>query len=291
MWGLPTLVWKQMDFLVPLIALASMEIVLGIDNLVFITIVTSRLPPERQPLARKLGLGVALISRLLLLGLLFFLVHGDTFKRPVVELTNVGVPTWLVEKITRPDISKEIQEQLPHETVEELHKKHFDEANGISVKDILLFLGGLFLVGKSVYEIHDEIGPGGDHQTKPQANFTTAIIQIAIMDIVFSLDSIFTAVGMADDLSVMVAAIVIAVIVMLVFAEPVSRFVSAHPTIKMLALSFMILIGVMLIAEGVGAHIDKGYVYFAMFFALLVELLNIGLRKKEDIKPASPEPH
>ncbi len=279
-----------MDFLVPLIALASMEIVLGIDNLVFITIVTSRLEEKRQPLARKLGLGVALVSRLLLLALLFFLVHGEVFKKPVVKLTDVGVPTWAVEKITTPDLSEEIEKQLPAETVESLHKEHFDEANGVSIKDILLFLGGLFLVGKSVYEIHDEIGPGTGHSTKPTANFTGAIIQIAIMDIVFSLDSIFTAVGMADDLSVMVAAIVIAVVVMLIFAEPVSRFVSAHPTIKMLALSFMILIGVMLIAEGVGAHIDKAYVYFAMFFALLVELLNIGLRKKEQIHEAALDP-
>ena len=151
------------------------------------------------------------------------------------------------------------------------------------MKDILLFLGGLFLIFKSVYEIHDEIGSNGGHDAKPQASFTSAIIQIAIMDIVFSLDSIFTAVGMADNLWVMVAAIVIAVIVMLVFAEPVSHFVSNNPTIKMLALSFMILIGVMLIAEGVGAHIDKGYVYFAMFFALMVELLNIALRKKENL--------
>jgi len=232
---------------------------------------------------------VALISRLLLLGLLFFLVHGEVFKKPVLKLTEVGVPTWVVEKITTPDISMEIQEQLPVETVDALHHEHFEEANGVSIKDILLFLGGLFLVGKSVYEIHDEVGPSGGHTTEPIANFTSAIVQIAIMDIVFSLDSIFTAVGMVDELWVMVAAIVIAVIVMLVFAEPVSRFVSAHPTIKMLALSFMILIGVMLIAEGVGAHIDKGYVYFAMFFALLVELLNIGLRKKE--KHLDPAAH
>ena len=271
-----------MEFLVPLIALASMEIVLGIDNLVFITIVTSRLEEKRQPFARKLGLGVALISRLLLLGLLFFLVHGEMFKVPVFNLTGVGVPRVAVEKMTRPDISAEIEEELDHEVVKTIHEEHFKEANGVSVKDILLFLGGLFLIFKSVYEIHDEIGSNGGHDAKPQANFTSAIIQIAIMDIVFSLDSIFTAVGMADNLWVMVAAIIIAVIVMLVFAEPVSKFVSAHPTIKMLALSFMILIGVMLIAEGVGAHIDKGYVYFAMFFALMVELLNIGLRKKED---------
>jgi len=270
-----------MEFLVPLLALASMEIVLGIDNLVFITIVTSRLDPKRQPFARKLGLGVALVSRLLLLGLLFFLVHGEMFKKPVFSLTGIGVPKVAVQKITRPDISHDIEENLDEAVVATIHQKHFEEANGVSIKDILLFLGGLFLIFKSVYEIHDEIGANTGHDAKPQAKFASAIIQIAIMDIVFSLDSIFTAVGMVDNLWVMVTAIVIAVVVMLVFAEPVSKFVSAHPTIKMLALSFMILIGVMLIAEGVGAHIDKGYVYFAMFFALMVELLNIGLRKKE----------
>ena len=258
-----------------------MEIVLGIDNLVFITIVTSRLDPKQQPLARKLGLAVALISRLLLLGLLFFLVHDEMFKKPVFSLTNAGVPTAIVESITAPSISHDLQEKLDDSIVHTIHQKHFEEANGVSVKDILLFLGGLFLIFKSVYEIHDEIGSRESHDASPQASFTSAIIQIAVMDIVFSLDSIFTAVGMADNLWVMVAAIVIAVIVMLVFAEPVSRFVSDHPSIKMLALSFMILIGVMLIAEGVGAHIDKGYVYFAMFFALMVELLNIALRKKE----------
>ena len=271
-----------MDFLVPLLALASMEIVLGIDNLVFITIVTSRLDPERQPFARKLGLAVALISRLALLGLLFLLVHGEAFKKPILHLTGIGVPNAVVESITRPDISEDIEKGLDPSVVEEIHEKHFEEADGVSVKDLLLFCGGLFLIFKSVYEIHDEIGGAHGHsETTAVANFTGAIIQIAIMDIVFSLDSIFTAVGMAESLWVMVAAIVIAVVVMLIFAEPVSKFVSNHPTVKMLALSFMILIGVMLLAEGVGAHIDKGYVYFAMFFALLVELLNISLRKKE----------
>ena len=127
-----------MEFLVPLIALASMEIVLGIDNLVFITIVTSRLEEKRQPFARKLGLGVALISRLLLLGLLFFLVHGEMFKVPVFNLTGVGVPRVAVEKMTRPDISAEIEEELDHEVVKTIHEEHFKEANGVSVKDLSL---------------------------------------------------------------------------------------------------------------------------------------------------------
>jgi len=143
-------------------------------------------------------------------------------------------------------------------------------------------LGGLFLVGKSVWEIHDEYGHSGDHDVGGKSpSFAGVLTQIAFLDIVFSLDSVITAVGMVDNVWVMVASIILAVIVMLIFAEPVSRFVEAHPTLKMLALSFLILIGVMLVAEGLGAHLDKGYIYFAMFFALVVEIMNIGLRSKQ----------
>lgn len=271
-----------MDFVIPLLALTAMEIVLGIDNIVFITIISSRLPEAQQPLARKLGLALALITRLLLLGLLFYLVNDDSFKKPLFELTNWGVPHALVENFPGPGIEPEILEKLDEETVHAFHERHFAEANGVSLKDLILFLGGLFLVWKSVHEIHDELKPKTQHTAKPKTNlFAMVLLQIAIMDIVFSLDSVITAVGMVDDLTVMVCAVVLSVIVMLIFAEPVSRFVSAHPTVKMLALSFLILIGVMLVAEGVGAHIDKGYVYFSMFFALIVEVLNIALRKKE----------
>ena len=276
-----------MDFLVPLLALTAMEIVLGIDNIVFITIVSSRLPIDQQPLARKLGLALALISRLALLGLLFYMVHGEFFQRPVFELTSIGVPESIVERLTAPDADDEVLTELSESFVATLHQKHFEEANGVSWKDLILFFGGLFLVGKSVYEIHDELGPSSAHAVAPSRGlFVSVLLQIALLDIVFSLDSVITAVGMVDDLSVMVWAIILAVIIMMIFAEPVSRFVSAHPTVKMLALSFLILIGVMLIAEGVGAHIDKGYVYFAMFFALVVEVLNIGLRKKHPAAPA-----
>ncbi|MCL4128111.1 UNVERIFIED_CONTAM: hypothetical protein GTU68_041591 [Idotea baltica] len=224
-----------------------MEIVLGIDNIVFITIVSGRLPKEQQPLARRLGLALALISRLLLLFALFYMVNGEQFKTPLFKLTDLGVPTSLVES-------------------------------------------GLFLVGKSVYEIHDEFGHGGEHEAAPTSNlFVSVLIQIALLDIVFSLDSVITAVGMVEEIWIMVTAIILAVTVMLVFAEPVSRFVESHPTLKILALSFLILIGVMLVAEGVGAHMDKGYIYFAMFFALLVEIINISIRSKTKVAaPSDP---
>lgn len=271
-----------MDFVIPLLALTAMEIVLGIDNIVFITIVSGRLPESQQPLARKLGLALALLSRLALLGLLFYLVNDDAFKKPVFALTDCGLPHAFVEHMPGPEINESIREHLDEATIQSFDEHHFSEANGVSLKDLVLFIGGLFLVWKSVHEIHDELKPASQHKAKPRTSaFVGVLIQIALLDIVFSLDSVVTAVGMVEDLNVMVTAVVLSVIVMLIFAEPISRFVKAHPTVKMLALSFLILIGVMLIAEGVGAHIDKGYVYFAMFFALIVEMLNIGLRKKE----------
>ena len=266
-----------MEFAIALLALTAMEIVLGIDNIVFITIISGKLPKTQQPLARKLGLALALITRLLLLCLLFWMVRGDFFKQPIFELENIGVPTSLVERIS--SSPPQHHEHLSAATLAELNEESFNEANDVSVKDLVLFLGGLFLVGKSVYEIHDEFGP--DHEAQPtSALFVSVLIQIALLDIVFSLDSVITAVGMVEDIRVMVISVILAVIVMLIFSEPVSRFVETHPTLKILALSFLILIGVMLIAEGVGAHMDKGYIYFAMFFALIVEVINISIRRK-----------
>ena len=270
----------MMELAIALLALTAMEIVLGIDNIVFITIVSSRLPKDQQPLARKLGLTLALGSRLLLLFLLFWMVNGDVFKKPVFHMTDLGVPNSVIERFTlaAPDEHFEI----PEATLAKIHEEYFEEANGISWKDLILFLGGLFLVGKSVWEIHDEYGHSGDHDVGGKSpSFAGVLTQIAFLDIVFSLDSVITAVGMVDNVGVMVASIILAVIGMLIFAEPVSRFVEAHPTLKMLALSFLILIGVMLVAEGLGAHLDKGYIYFAMFFALVVEVMNIGLRSKQ----------
>ncbi len=245
------------------LALAAMEIVLGVDNLVYIAIVSGRLPPHQQSLARRIGLVVALITRLLLLFVLYFIVHEmvDT----VFKLTSLGVPETLIERFSN--------------STEGSHE--FDEANGVSWKDAVLFLGGLFLVQQSVKEIHEQFADHeSGHVSAVQAGFARVVTQIAIMDIVFSLDSVITAVGMADDLRVMAAAIIAAMIVMIVFADRVSRFVDEHPTLRMLALSFLILIGVMLVAEGIGAHLDKGYIYFAMTFAIIVEVLNMRLRQR-----------
>ena len=275
-----------MELAIALLAPTTMEIVLGIDNIVFITIASSRLPKEQQPLARRLGLGLALITRLLLLVLLFFFVRGEKFQEPIFELTDLGVPASLVQRMSAGEDPG--HSLLPAEIVEQVNLTHFEESNGISVKDLILFLGGLFLVGKSVHEIHDAFGHGAGHvPTASKKLFASVLIQIAFLDIVFSLDSVITAVGMVEEIWVMITAIVLAVGVMLAFAEPVSKFVEDNPTVKILALSFMILIGVMLVAEGVGAHMDKGYIYFAMFFALIVEVINISLRSKKDDTKAS----
>jgi predicted tellurium resistance membrane protein TerC len=270
-----------MELVIALLALTAMEIVLGIDNIVFITIVSAKLPKHQQPLARRLGLGLALVTRLLLLCALFYMVHDKQFQKPVFELTDLGIPQVLIERMSTTEMAA--HSALDSEVIDTINLEHFNESNDISWKDIILFLGGLFLVGKSVYEIHDEFGASGEYEVNPTRKlFVGVLIQIALLDVVFSLDSVITAVGMVDEIWVMVAAIIMAVIVMLIFAEPVSRFVENHPTLKMLALSFLILIGVMLVAEGVGAHMDKGYIYFAMFFALLVEVLNIAIRGKHE---------
>ncbi|MEO3795326.1 TerC family protein [Nonomuraea sp. B10E15] len=219
------------------LTLVALEIVLGIDNIIFISILAGKLPPEQRDRARVLGLAAALISRLLLLlGLSW-----------VVRLTD---PLFAV---------------FGHD---------------ISGRDLILLLGGLFLLAKSVTEIgHSMEGPHGkDGRKAAAASFTSVIVQIMVLDVVFSLDSVITAVGMVDELGVMVAAVVVAVLVMLFASGPISRFVDRHPTIKMLALAFLVLIGVMLVAEGLGQHIPKGYIYFAMAFSVIVELLNIRMR-------------
>ena len=258
------------------LALAIMEIVLGIDNLVYISIVSGKLPPERQPLARRIGLLVALFTRIGLLFALYLIVNKLTYD--LFTLTGIGLPEqWLIN-MTGADPVKEPE-----------HFKHlFEEMNGVSIKDFVLFLGGLFLVRQSIKEMHEEMGHDPNEEVEPtMSSFGSVVAQIAVMDIVFSLDSVITAVGMAKHLGVMVFAIIAAVIVMILFAERVSKFVEENPTVKMLALSFLILIGVMLIAEGVGAHLDKGYVYFAMAFALIVEFLNLRTRKKYSANPAA----
>jgi predicted tellurium resistance membrane protein TerC len=253
-----------MDFVLPLMALSAMEIVLGIDNIVFIAIITARLPEAQRPAARKLGLVLALGMRILLLLSISWVMSAS---EPVIYLESFlpeSISTWL-----KGDSAAE----------EETYKA----INGISVRDLILLLGGLFLLAKATWEIHHQMESKADDANGPPAkktSFKTVLIQIMLLDLVFSLDSVITAVGMVQQVWVMIAAVIISIGVMVVFANPVSEFVQRHPTIKMLALSFLMLIGVMLMGEGLGLHIPKGYIYFAMAFSLLVEFLNMkaGMR-------------
>lgn len=224
--------------LAALLTLTLLEIVLGIDNIVFIAIITGRLEPGVQPRARRLGLLAAMGTR-------------------IVLLLSIK---WIMG----------LEEEL---------FKLFD--HGVSGKDLILLAGGLFLLGKATFEIHDKLETPKEDSKHPQgravavASFGKVILQIMLIDVVFSLDSVVTAVGMTKHLPVMITAIVIAVLVMMIFAETVSAFIERHPTLKMLALSFLLLIGVMLVAEGCHQHISRGYIYFAMAFSLVVEALNI----------------
>jgi predicted tellurium resistance membrane protein TerC len=243
-------------WLAPLLTLSAMEIVLGIDNIVFIAILAAKLPREQQGTARKLGLLVALVTRLLLLFSLSYILKLDY---PIFHLTDLGIPLdWL----------------------RELEGEGFRVVNAISWRDLILIGGGLFLIAKATYEIHDKLeGAEEKPVMRVASRFGLIMVQIAILDIVFSLDSVITAVGMARELWIMVTAMIIAVGVMLLFSGPIASFVHRHPTVKVLALSFLILIGVLLVADGTGHHIDKGYVYFAMVFSLIVELINLRMRK------------
>lgn len=243
------------ELIIALIALTAMEIILGIDNIVFISILAGRLPKEQQAKARSLGLTVAMVTRIILLfGIQWVLtLKGTAFTLPIPD-------AWLGE--------------------------HPDLVQQVSWKDLILLAGGLFLIWKSVGEIHAKLEGHEEHHTVRTATFKGVIIQIGLLDLVFSLDSVITAVGFVDPdkpgaIWVMVLAIMIAIGVMLMYAGPVSDFVSRHPTVKMLALSFLILIGVLLVAEGSGAHFPKGYVYFAMAFSLIVEMLNLRIRPHE----------
>jgi predicted tellurium resistance membrane protein TerC len=249
------------DWLIALVTLSILEIILGVDNIIFIAILAGKLPPEQQDRARKLGLLAALVSRLLLLLCITWLMQAE---QPLFHLSNLGMPeSWM------------------HDDKGAVKK----EVNEVSLKDLILLVGGLFLIGKATYEIHEKLeGPEHDKEVKSFASFNMVIAQIAVIDIIFSLDSVITAVGMAPKgeffmrLSVMVIAVMIAIGVMFAFSGPISRFVYKHPTMKMLALSFLILIGVMLVADGMGFHIPRGYIYFAMSFSVIVELMNMRLR-------------
>lgn len=220
------------------LTLLALEIVLGIDNIIFISILAGKLPPEQQPRARFIGLGLALFIRV---ALLFSL-------------------SWVIG-LTAPLFSV-----LDH---------------AISGRDMILIGGGLFLLGKATFEIHENLeGVEGHASKKVKASFISVIIQIILLDAVFSLDSVITAIGMVSDVQLMISAVVVAIAFMMFFAGPVGAFVSRHPTIKMLALSFLLLIGLTLIVEAFEIHIPKGYIYFAMGFSVFVEMLNLRLRKK-----------
>ena len=220
------------------LTLTALEIVLGIDNIIFISILVGRLPKAQQKRGRTIGLALAMLTRILLL---------------------LSI-TWVMS------LSADLF------AIGDLH---------ISGRDLILIGGGLFLLAKSTLEIHSGLeGEEEQRESGKRATFTSVILQIAIIDIVFSLDSVITAVGMADHVQVMIAAVVVAVLVMMFLAGPIGDFVDRHPTIKMLALSFLILIGVMLVGEAFGQHIDKGYIYFAMAFSLGVEFINMRIRAK-----------
>jgi predicted tellurium resistance membrane protein TerC len=232
-----------------LLTLIVLEIVLGIDNIIFISILSSRLPRAAQPRARRIGLGLAMIMRVLLLLSL----------------------TWIMG-LTRPLFSV----------------LGFD----VTGRALILIGGGLFLLGKSTREIHERLeGENETGRVRAAPSFMSVLIQIMLLDIVFSLDSVITAVGMVDHVEIMIAAVVIAVLVMMLFAGVVSEFVDKHPTIKMLALSFLLLIGMNLVAEGAGFHIPKGYTYFAMGFSVFVEMLNLRARKGRAVPVRLHHPH
>ncbi|MXV13975.1 TerC family protein [Hufsiella ginkgonis] len=235
---------------ISLLTLTVLEIVLGIDNIIFISILAGKLPSSQQKKARQLGLGLAMITRVLLLLSLTWIM---TLTAP---LFNIG--SWI--GITEGD---------------------WHEKLAISGRDLILLVGGLFLIYKSTHEIHEKLE--GDEHTdtgKKAMSFTGTIVQILLLDIVFSLDSVITAVGMAEHIEIMIAAVVIAVGIMMVSAGGISNFVNNHPTVKMLALSFLLLIGVSLLAEALEQHIPKGYIYFAMAFSVLVEMLNLKMKSK-----------
>ena len=247
-----------------LISLIVMEVVLGIDNLIFISILTNKLPEENRARARNIGISLALIMRLALLGSIAWLVGLDQ------TVWSLG-------------IQGEIDPLTGHPTFE----------TDLSWRDMILIAGGLFLVWKATTEIHHTMDPGIDHKEgapiagKAVMNFGSAIVQILMLDLVFSVDSILTAVGMTDHLPIMFAAVIVAVTVMMLASGPLARFINANPTVVMLALGFLLMIGMVLIADGCGIHVPKGYVYAAMAFSAFVEMLNLVSRKRKTSAPPS----
>jgi predicted tellurium resistance membrane protein TerC len=237
----------QPETYISLITLTFLEIVLGIDNIIFISIITDRLPEEKQKKIRKLGLTLALIMRIILLSLITVIIQ---LKEPLFTVYN-------------------------HE---------------VSVRDLILFLGGVFLLAKSVSEIHEKVEGETEHKRKLKKQTVTYVIfQILMLDIVFSFDSILTAIGLSKQLAIMITAIIIAMIVMIYFVEIISNFIKKHPTFQVLALSFLILIGFMLILDSFHFEIPKGYIYFALFFSVMVEIVNMRIDTRRKAKTESAE--
>lgn len=243
---------------IALLTLTALEIVLGIDNIVFLSILTGKLPPEKRPMARRLGLGLAMVARIVLLLAISWLTR---LTKPLFEVPTFGL---VAEAVT------------------------------FSGKDLVLFLGGLFLMFKAVKEIHHKVEgneSAAGHNPDPARGLSQVAVggvlaQIVLVDIVFSLDSVITAVGMAKSVAVMITAVVIAMMVMLLLAKSIADFVEKHPTVKMLALAFLLLVGLMLVAEGLHQHVPKGYVYFAMAFSLGVEMLNLRSARRKTLPKA-----
>lgn len=238
-------IFLELDTWIALLTLTFMEIVLGIDNIIFISIVAGKLPPEQQKKARLGGLGLALIMRILLLLSITWIV---SLREPVLSISD------------------------------------FD----LSWRDIILAVGGVFLLVKSVLEIHHKVEAVDDHDPtggapKKVSGFTSAILQIVLLDLIFSFDSILTAVGLTDQIILMVIAVIVSIVVMMIFAKAIGDFVNKYPTIQILALSFLILIGFMLVVEALHTHVPKGYIYFAIFFSLIIEMLNIRYRRKREL--------
>ena len=257
--------------------LTVLEIVLGIDNIIFITILVGKLPPEQRQRGRVIGLGMAMVTRIALLLCLSWIMNaqGTLFTVGDVDAKTQAVAELLIKDKTLIDTTTDPIELKSFRTAQKVQWQL------ISWRDIILLFGGLFLVFKSTREIHHSLeGAEGDDASPQGSNFLLVITQIAIIDIVFSLDSVITAVGMAEHVPVMVIAIMIAVGVMMLFAKAIGDFVEDRPTIKMLALSFLILVGVALLGEGLEFHIPKGYIYFAMAFSVIVEMLNLKLRNR-----------
>jgi len=236
----------QPEAWIAFVTLVALELVLGVDNVIFISILAGKLPKGQQPRARTTGIALAVVTRILLLLSLSWIISLEAalFTLPILDI-------------------------------------------GISGRDLILLAGGLFLLWKSVHEIHQKLeGVEGHASAKVAGAFWSVIVQIMLLDIVFSLDSVITAVGMVDDLPIMIFAVIVAAVVMIFSAGPLSEFVDDHPTIKMLALSFLLLIGFTLIVEGLHQHIPKGYIYFAMGFSVFVEMLNLRLRGRAE-KPVN----